>query len=114
MKSFILIPLLAFLLTANSFAQGSTKIDYIIGGIDVGASDPIASSTVALVMVDPNQEVSLCSGSILTSNLIITAAHCVANPKSVVHIVFGTKFTQEDLKNSVQASAFEPHPNYNP
>jgi secreted trypsin-like serine protease len=114
MKSIILIPLLAFLSSVNSFAQNSSNIDYIIGGIDVSVSDPIASSTVALVMVGPNQEVSLCSGSILASDLIITAAHCVANPKSIVHIVFGTKFTQEDLKNSVQASSFEPHPNYNP
>jgi secreted trypsin-like serine protease len=109
MKTYI--SLIAFLIGANAFAQTS---DFIIGGTNVTTSDSIASSTVALVMIDPNQEVSLCSGSILAADLIITAAHCVANPKSMVRIVFGTKFTTNDLKNSVEASAFAPHPDYNP
>jgi secreted trypsin-like serine protease len=107
---FIQIPLAVFLASANSFAQS----DYIIGGNTVSASDPVAASTVALVMVDPDQEVSLCSGSILAENLVLTAAHCVADPKSIVRIVFGTKFNPEDLKNSVEADAFAPHPQYNP
>jgi secreted trypsin-like serine protease len=114
MKTIILIPFFVFLLSLNSFAQIGAQSDFIIGGTVVTASDPIAASTVALVMVDPNQEVSLCSGSILAEDLIITAAHCVANPQSIVRIVFGAKFTPTDLKNSVQASAFEPHPDYNP
>jgi secreted trypsin-like serine protease len=109
------IPFIVFLVSANSFAADSNSYnDYIVGGTPVTITDPIASSTVALVMIDPTQEVSLCSGSILTDEMIITAAHCVAHPKSVVRIVFGTKFTSDDLKNSVQADSFEPHPDYNP
>lgn len=50
----------------------------IIGGEIVKAGDLTALSTVSLVMVQPNlSSYSFCTGTLISSNLVLTAAHCV-------------------------------------
>lgn len=59
----------------------------IIGGQPVKASDPIARSVVA---VYDNFQHSLCTGSLLANDVVITARHCVAaSVASDLVIVFG-------------------------
>jgi secreted trypsin-like serine protease len=87
---------------------------FIVGGKNVAASDTIASSTVALVMVGPQNETSLCTGSILTTDMIVTAAHCVYDRPSSVHIVFAKALSPASVKTSVVASGFLANPSYNP
>lgn len=59
----------------------------IIGGTDVPASDDISSTTVAIYDL---QKKGLCTGSILSDQLVLTAGHCAvdASPSSLV-VVFG-------------------------
>jgi secreted trypsin-like serine protease len=118
------------LASSNAFAGADFSLnlsDFIVGGTPVAANDGIASSTVALVIVGsesagPEQpgsqgksmEVSLCTGSILSDDMIITAAHCVFNKPSSVHIVFGNAINPVNLRNSVEAASYIAHPDYNP
>jgi hypothetical protein len=48
----------------------------IIGGVAIAARDPIASSTVALLSLEA-EGASICTGSIIAEDLILTAAHCL-------------------------------------
>ncbi len=58
----------------------------IIGGTEVSALDPIASTTVLIVGQEGLNQF-LCSGSIIDTDIILTAAHCLGmfgNAKTVV------------------------------
>ena len=50
----------------------------IIGGEEVTESDPVAKTTVAIM-----GSLSICTGSILDHDLIITAAHCLSSPSEM-------------------------------
>jgi secreted trypsin-like serine protease len=83
-------------LTLTSFAHAK---ETIVGGTNVSASDTIASTTVALYFAGSTAgEGSICTGSILDSGTILTAAHCVANAKKGV-VIFAT-----DIKNNSPAN----------
>lgn len=71
----------------------------IIGGVTVDAKDPIAKSTVAIVAsvktADGQEGQFICTGSLLTENVVLTAGHCVpevgAEYKEVVlYVIFNT------------------------
>jgi secreted trypsin-like serine protease len=73
--------------------QNQGRIDYsgstdgIIGGVAVNAADPISQSTVLLI---DTQIGALCTGSLISTNLVLTAAHCTnVNPKNII-VVFST------------------------
>lgn len=120
MKAFSLGLTLALLTALPTHAS-----DYIVGGTAVPANNSVAKSTVALLVVgsaSPESstssggagQISLCSGSILREDMIVTAAHCVAGNPSSIHIVFGTHLSKARLQSSVIASRFEAHPQYDP
>lgn len=71
----------------------------IIGGVKVSPADPIAASTVMIVGQTTNNGTTgeyICSASIIAQDLIVTAAHCVAedpaNPTdpAKIFVVFST------------------------
>jgi secreted trypsin-like serine protease len=71
----------------------------IIGGVNVQQGNPIASSTVMIIgetTVNGKAAEYICSGSLLASDMLVTAAHCVAdNPQQPTDptkmiVVFGT------------------------
>jgi secreted trypsin-like serine protease len=61
----------------------------VVGGDLVSTTDVIAKRTVGLFFIDTDGSDGLCSGSILDSSHILTAAHCVQNFKQGV-VVFST------------------------
>lgn len=68
----------------------------IIGGVAVEASDVIASSTVGII--DLRYGEVICTGSLITNSMVITAGHCTdSNPKNLA-ILFSSKIpeTQEE------------------
>ena len=89
----------------------------IIGGNVVAEGAPIASSIVAIMDKDLN---SVCTGSIIAENFIVTAAHCANDPRHL-KVVFGndmdlylTAHEQDILEMHVrQVTAVVQHPNYN-
>jgi secreted trypsin-like serine protease len=55
----------------------------IIGGTPVTADESVAKSTVLLT--DGNY---ICTGSILDSDIVVTAAHCISSPAENIRVVF--------------------------
>ena len=91
---FILISILSGLQT-----KASERREFIVGGTEVTRQDPIASVTVALTLHDPEGE-SICTGLILDSNRILTAAHCVEGFSQGKVVFKTTDAYQNDLSNS--------------
>jgi V8-like Glu-specific endopeptidase len=83
-KSFA--PILALPLALSLMACGSQRssalLDQggssanIVAGTSVDKNDPIAHSTVALVFETATGSESVCTGTLIDTNIILTAAHC--------------------------------------
>ncbi len=67
----------------------------IIGGTDVTGADPIALSTV-LVYSKEDKGTSVCTGTIIEKDIVLTAAHCVGvTGHAQVVVVFRTNIDGE-------------------
>jgi secreted trypsin-like serine protease len=76
----------------------------IVGGSEVSSSDPIARTTVSIYDTATN---ALCTGSIYTDELIITAAHCVGNNLAKMYVIFSENLSsidKSDLRLIVDAA----------
>jgi secreted trypsin-like serine protease len=71
----------------------STPVAGVYGGNQVEAADPINKSIVALYSSD---EGFLCTGSILTNDLILTAGHCIAKDSTKMVVIFGPKMIENN------------------
>ncbi len=84
----------------------------IIGGTLVTESDPIHRFTVGLY---DKKTRFVCTGSIISENLILTAAHCIESSPENIIIIFGLDFSAYDsnqLKSLRMAHSVHVHPNY--
>ena len=116
MKFNILSALAGLLLPFSSHA--------VIGGVSVGGEEIIAHRTVALIFVDRHKQISLCSGSILDSNHVLTARHCLEDFKKG-YVIFSTGNIYRDFdaakhqsnhQNVLEISnveRFDGYPNWN-
>lgn len=67
------VPILLLVLSINAHAE-----EKIIGGQRIAAHEDIAKVIVGIRFIDIKKRIlGTCSGTILTENLIVTAAHCV-------------------------------------
>lgn len=73
----------------------STSFADIMGGDDVDAGDPIAHSTVALYQ-QMGEGGALCTASLITKNIAVTAAHCVEHGIDHMAVITGEKLESED------------------
>jgi len=81
------LPLLA---RAERIPFNAPTFNGIIGGTDVVAGDPIAASTV-LIVAQEGEGQSVCTGTIIEKDIILTAAHCVGiSGLAEVVVVFRT------------------------
>jgi hypothetical protein len=72
----------------------------IIGGQDVVAGDELATSTVALYDFEKG---ALCTGTLLSDSILLTAAHCVVDSKaSTLVLMFGTDLQSSQETRKVQ------------
>jgi len=69
----------------------------IVGGDAVEDTDPVARSTVAFYYNPPHSDhvMNFCTGTIVSSELILTAAHCLADVANEL------KISLDDLKSRV-------------
>ena len=90
----------------------------IVGGTTVKATDPVASSTILIVGNSPQGQY-ICSGSIIAPDIVVTAAHCVAEevsapvPASQIRLVFNLKIPKSGSDPSVRKiSDYRFHPSW--
>lgn len=94
----------------TAWSRNASGRDYIIGGIEVDEGDPIAATTVALIN-RAAQGASICTGSIVANDLIVTAGHCVGPSAANMRIAFKLDVTDPGI--SVPVQAFVRHSAYN-
>jgi V8-like Glu-specific endopeptidase len=75
----------------NSNTHNQIINSSIISGKEVNSSDPISASVVGVFNKKLN---SICTGSIIAANIIMTAAHCVPDRASDVKIIFSTNIDE--------------------
>lgn len=89
----------------GSVASGGQNI---VGGTEIGSEDAAAASTVGLVFVVKTAEGSgeaICTGTLVSQNVIVTAAHCLGGAVQgfAVFAPDITKATKEDVRPIILA-----------
>lgn len=83
----------------------------IVGGVSVTKKDVNARSVVGLVM-DKEEGQAMCTGSIVSGNVILTAAHCVEDSPRRVRLVFGPILQKANPTMVREVDHYIIHPNW--
>jgi secreted trypsin-like serine protease len=84
----------------------------IVGGTSVAPLSKDAERTVLIIGKVKNKS-SLCTGTMIADDVVLTAAHCVTDPKTI-KIVFGTDPTHTGAVKITKLKSFVKHKKYNP
>jgi secreted trypsin-like serine protease len=79
----------------------------IIGGTDASGEEDFSKTIVSVYNVAVG---GLCTGSIYSDTIIITAAHCVDGPSSSLRVVFGTEIRNADVRTIRRVDAYVVSP----
>lgn len=77
----------------------------IIGGTNVSQTSPIKKTIVAVYDAYEGQ---LCTGSLITSNVVMTAAHCIGQMKEAMYILFDTQLKKDSLSRQADMITVNP------
>lgn len=93
--------------------EGYRALDQnIIGGSPVKASDSLRRSIVGIQLIDPQSGVAgTCTGSIIDKDIVLTAAHCLAEEGLEIRIVFGNDIRKVNSSPLTTLSTL-PHEDY--
>lgn len=78
----------------------------IIGGWEARPSDRVQESIVAIYDATESQ---LCTGSLLSNNLVLTAAHCIGPNIESMYVFFDTKVTEKSIRRQIDKVEISPY-----
>lgn len=87
----------------------------IVGGDILGAGNDLSSSTVMIIHIKRNDEVITCTGTLIDSNKVLSAAHCITADGKGTAIAFtnsATCLTQAPKRTLRRVTATAVHPEY--
>lgn len=71
----------------------------IVNGTDADGSEPFAASVVGIAAKSQNGQYTIfCSGTIISQNVVLTAAHCLPHVSNDHYVVFGLNERSSDLQ----------------
>ncbi len=79
----------------------SSAEELIIGGHNVTKKSSLASTTVSLL---DTQQGTLCTASLLSADIALTAAHCVEGDPQFMQISFGPRSTGREVRQVVDVA----------
>ena len=83
----------------------------IVNGKNISPKNKIGHSIVAIISSQEGGQ-ALCTGSIISENTILTAAHCVDNEPQDLHLIFGNDIKKVSNENMRKADKFVVQPNW--
>ncbi|MFN7903834.1 MAG: S1 family peptidase [Pseudobdellovibrionaceae bacterium] len=100
----------------QSSAPDASATNNIIGGTVVSSADVISKTTVALIIIDSSNPLQVsqgtCTGTLLSQNLILTAAHCIPARGAII-AAFASNWqevTSPTHPKARRVTAVEVHP----
>lgn len=99
---------------ASSIYTNNADTAKILGGEVVQPSDIVAFSTVALKYIEGNRAYPMCTGTLISPNLVLTASHCLHGMnKTELRVGFSIDVKNHlDVETMYEVADFIIHPKY--
>lgn len=116
--SFLFLAALGLLLSCehreDALLNLSERSAEIIGGTSANNKDLVAASTVSLVIDFEGSPFSICTGTLISKNMVMTATHCLESMKTNDISVYLGAQLPKDIENAklLKISGWATHPNY--
>jgi hypothetical protein len=99
---------------ASKANHGSRELEVsdIVNGKSVTKKNGKSHSIVAII-AEKNEGQSLCTGTIIAQNIVLTAAHCVDGAPKKLHIIFSLNIQKAKEQEMRDADKIIQQPNWN-